>query len=317
MKKYTFAQWIVVMLIIVIGGGASYYLTNASDVAALVQSATGSETEVAPITVTGGQTTRKDLADTVSATGSVTASKSADLSSEQSGVISKIDFTEGQFVQEGDVLLEIGTTDQITAPFEGVVGLCNCKIGDTVKAGQVLTTIDTIDPMEIEFAIPEKDYATVHEGQQVNFTVDAFPDLFFKGEIYAINSRIDPKTQSFEAKAMAANPDNKLRTGMKADLAIATSVHHNVLTVPTDAIITKGTEKFVFVINDNIATMTAVKTGIEQGDFIEILSGLTDRQDIVIDGADALENGSKVNVEHATDQEDDTAPVDDTTEDQD
>lgn len=190
---------------------------------------------------------------------------------------------------------------QIAAPFDGVVGLRNFSLGNIVQPGQILTNIDALDPMSIEFSVPEKNFSDVHEGQEVTFTVDAYPDLFFKGEIYAIDSRVDPKTRSFQVKAMVGNTENTLRSGMYARLQIPVSVHSDVIVIPDSAVlVTKdetGEKPFVFVIEKDRVVKTPVVLGIRQGDLIEILSGITPDQNIAVSNVAMLHNHSKISIE--------------------
>ena len=189
---------------------------------------------------------------------------------------------------------------QIKAPFDGVVGLRNFSIGNMVQVGQILTNIDATDPMNISFSIPEKNFADIHEGQEVAFTVDTYPELFFKGEIYAIDSRIDPKKRSFNVKAMVANTESKLRTGMYARLQIPTIVHSNAITVPDYALLTKKTpqeeKNYVFVLDKGRALRTEVKTGIRQNGMVEILEGLNEDQIIAATNIPLLRNKTRVNI---------------------
>lgn len=190
---------------------------------------------------------------------------------------------------------------QIKAPFDGVVGLRNFSIGNVVQEGQILTNIDATDPMNIEFSVPAKNFSVIHEGQEVAFTVDTYPELFFKGEIYAIDSRINPKTRSFDVKAMVANTESKLRTGMYARLHIPVAVHSHVIAVPDYAIAASkknDTEKtYVFVLNDGRAHRTEIKTGIRQGEMVEVLEGLEEKQMIATSNLGLLRNKTKVSIQ--------------------
>jgi membrane fusion protein (multidrug efflux system) len=184
---------------------------------------------------------------------------------------------------------------RITAPFGGVVGLTNYDSGARVEEGQVLTRLDDLSEVEVEFSLPETVFAQVHHGQQVIARSAAFPDRDFTGTIDAVDSRIDPVSRAFRTRAVIPNPDSTLPAGMFLSLTLILSQDVRV-TVPEEAIIFQAAETYVFVAQDNVAQRRVVKTGQRQDGRIAILSGLDEGEAVVVRGLQRVRDGSPLKI---------------------
>jgi membrane fusion protein (multidrug efflux system) len=163
----------------------------------------------------------------------------------------------------------------LRAPFSGRIGLRSVAVGDVVSAGQDLVTLVRIDPMEIDFALPETALGEVHEGQRLTASVDAFPGEDFAGEVIAIDPVVDPNSRSAKLRARIDNPDGRLRPGQFAQLQLATGdTEATALLVPEQALMQDGETRYVFTVVDGKATRANVTTGVRTPGWIQVLTGL-------------------------------------------
>lgn len=181
----------------------------------------------------------------------------------------------------------------IVAPFDGIVGLTNFDVGARVTEGEVLTRLDDLSEIEVEFAVPETVYAQVSPGQFLTARSAAFPDREFSGTIEAVDSRIDPVSRAFRVRALVPNPDSTLPAGMflSLTLVLAEETH---LTVPEEAIVFQAAQTYVFVSENGIAHRRVVTTGQRKDGMVAILSGLEPGEDVVVRGLQRVRDGSPV-----------------------
>ncbi len=183
----------------------------------------------------------------------------------------------------------------ITAPFAGVVGLSNVDPGARVDQGTLITRLDDLSRIEIEFALPETLFAQVERGQPVTATGVAFPDQVFEGRIEAVDSHIDPVSRSFRTRAVLPNPDGILPAGMFLSLELTLSESERVV-VPEEALIFQAAETYVFVVEDVTARRVAVRTGQRRDGMVAILDGVEAGQIVVARGFQRLQDGSAVEI---------------------
>ena len=206
--------------------------------------------------------------------------------------VSRADYRAAQAaVSNAEILV---TKAVIKAPFDGVAGLRNFSPGDYATAGQELTNVVSLDPLKLEFTVPEKDYATVKQDQKINFMVDAFPDRKFTGDIYAIDPRINPENRNFTVKATIPNSDGALRPGMYARISIETQTRQAVPMLPEQAIMPQGTDNYVYTINGNKAQRKKITIGERQNGSVEVREGLKAGDKVITAGLMKLKDGSEV-----------------------
>ena len=161
------------------------------------------------------------------------------------------------------------------APFSGQIGLRSVAVGDVVAAGQDLVTLVRLDPMEIDFSVPESALAQIKVGQPVQATVDAFPGETFSAEVVAIDPVVDAESRSAHLRARIDNPDGRLRPGQFAQLKIDTGTGDaTALLIPEQALMQNGDERFVYTVVDGKAKRTVVKTGQRVPGMIQVTAGL-------------------------------------------
>ncbi len=191
---------------------------------------------------------------------------------------------------------------QIIVPFDGILGLRSISVGDIVSPGMVITTLDDIDPMKLEFSIPESYLASVRSGMKIDAHSDAYPDTVFTGTITAIDPRIDAATRSLKLKAEIPNPDGKLRAGMLLSTEIVNN-ERRALAVSEEALVSQGTEKSVRVASppqgdDKLSDVIAqpVKIGARMPGYVEITDGLKAGDTVVVNGVMKANPGGKVKI---------------------
>jgi membrane fusion protein (multidrug efflux system) len=188
----------------------------------------------------------------------------------------------------------------ITAPFSGVVGLPEVDPGARIEAGDLITTLDDLSDVEVEFSLPETLFSSVRIGQHINARSAAFPGQAFDGQIAAIDSRIDPISRSFRTRAIIPNPDRILPAGMFMSLTLTLNESNEVV-VPEEAIVFQAAETYVFEARDGVALRTRVTTGQRRDGRIAILSGLEDSAEVVARGLQRVKDGGAIQVVGGTD----------------
>ena len=187
----------------------------------------------------------------------------------------------------------------IVAPFDGVVGLRSVGVGDYVAVGTNLITLTDIDPIKIDFRVPEIFLGQVRDGQTIEIRIDAIPDRTFSGRIYVIDPVVDVNGRAIRLRAQAPNPDGALKPGLFARITIVTDAREDALMVPEAAVMPAGTGKAVYVIDNGNARLTKVEIGKRLSGKVEITEGLKAGDRVVIAGQMRLRDGAPVDVASA------------------
>lgn len=189
---------------------------------------------------------------------------------------------------------------RITAPFSGIVGTRRISVGALVSPGTVVTTLDDISEVKLDFAIPETFIASLHPGLYIEARASAYPGVVFKGRVIAVESRVDPVTRSVGVRAMIPNDDLRLRPGM---LMVAELIkdQRESLMIPEAALLPENNLQYVYTIStDNVATRLQVTIGRRRAGSVEVLEGLKEGDVVIKEGIQDLRSGAKVKVVNAT-----------------
>lgn len=184
----------------------------------------------------------------------------------------------------------------IRAPFAGTAGIRKVSPGAYVDAGQAIVNLEKIDTLKIDFKLPELNLSQVKTGQTVDITVDALPGRSFTGTIYAIDPHIDINGRALSIRARLENPELILRPGLFARIRVKGQTKRNVLVVPEAAIVPRGQDKIVYLVQNGQALETKVELGARNKGLVEVLSGLTEDAMVVVAGQQKLRHGSPVEV---------------------
>lgn len=196
---------------------------------------------------------------------------------------------------------------QITAPFNGRLGLRLVNIGQDLSQGVAIVSLQAFDPMRVNFSLPQKALAQVADGLEVRVTTNAVPGRVFTGTVTAINTEIDSITRTVRTQAtLNAKADDSselpaLLPGMFAAVEVVLPETKPVLMIPLTAVnfATYGDSVFVIETNDDdqlVARQQFVQLGERRGDFVAINKGLEEGQTLANDGVFKLRNGATVNI---------------------
>lgn len=182
----------------------------------------------------------------------------------------------------------------IRAPFDGFVGLRRINVGDYATVGQELIDVVQLDPLRIDFSVPEILLPKVRSGLSVQVSVDAYPGDVFVGEVIAVAPRTDVQGHSLEVRASLPNDELKLRPGLFVNITISLGKKPDTIVIPEQAIWPVGQKKTVFVVEDGKALQRAVTLGERQPGLVEITEGLKPGETVVTAGQMKLHDGIKV-----------------------
>lgn len=183
----------------------------------------------------------------------------------------------------------------IVAPFDGLIGLRDVSVGDYVGPGAALVPIESVDPLQVDFRIPEQYLPLVHPGLTLRIGFDALPGQVREGRVGAVSPSIDVGGRSILLRANVGNADDMLRPGMFARVQLQFA-DDKVLTVPETALVASGEARFVYRINNERAERVGVEIGQRRAGRVEILSGLAEGDEVVVAGLQKVIDGAPVTI---------------------
>jgi membrane fusion protein, multidrug efflux system len=185
---------------------------------------------------------------------------------------------------------------EIKAPFSGTVGLRSVSVGDYIRDGQDIANLEALDPLKVDFRVPEIFLKQVASGQSLQVNLDAFPNQAFEGKVLAINPLLDTNGRSIVIRAVVKNADARLRPGMFARVRLLTSDVQDAMTIPEQALLPQGEEFYVFRVADGRASRVKVEIGQRREGVVEILRGIAKDDVIVTAGQLKIRDGAPVKV---------------------
>jgi|GEM_PF-13703 len=197
---------------------------------------------------------------------------------------------------------------EIRAPFNGVVGLRYVSVGAFVNASTRIATLQRLDELKIDFAVPEKYSGRIKVGSQITFTVAGGLQKY-AGRIAALDPRIDSETRTLLVRAVCANTDGRLLPGAFTNVSIPLDQITDAVLVPAEAVVAGLDEKNVFVIKDGLAERRAVETGSRTATQVHIVSGLQVGDQVITSGlqqmraklpVESLSDGQPIKAESVT-----------------
>lgn len=327
--------------------------------------AQGAAFQMPATAVTTVVTKRETWPSTLSVIGTAAAIQGVTVSADLPGTIDKIHFESGQWVHEGDILVELDTRQEraqlanveaqrdlarinydrsqelvkagvisrseydnataqqkatvaqvgdiqaaiarktIHAPFSGVLGIRQVSLGQYLAAGQAIVALQSVDPIYVNFGVPQQDTAQMKPGHVLRVTNDALPGMAFSGRITALDSVINEQTRNIQVQATFANKGNKLRPGMFVQVELPIGLPRQVVPLPASAINYAPYGDSVFVVAEMKDAKGNTYRGVRQqvvkiegsrGDQVAITSGLNPGEEVVSSGVFRLRNGAPVQV---------------------
>ena len=196
----------------------------------------------------------------------------------------------------------------LRAPFAGRLGLRQVDLGQFLSAGTVIATLQSLDPIFVDFLLPQQAVAQLTVGAKVEAKVDAFPDRVFTGKITAINPKIETASRNIQVRATLPNADQKLLPGMFATVQLETGAAQRLITLPQTAVSYNPYGSLVYLVDDKgkgadgkpqlTARQVFVTTGATRGDQVAILKGVAEGDMVVTSGQIKLRNGVPVVVDN-------------------
>jgi membrane fusion protein (multidrug efflux system) len=295
------------------------------------------------------------LLDEIQALGTARANESIEIRPRISSIVTRVAFTEGQFVRQGDLLIELensevraglavaeaalseslstynrsealATTQAISAssleqlratmqvnqaqvsaakarlentviraPFSGRVGLRRVSPGGFVDNSTVITTLDDVEIIKLDFSIPEAFLTVVASGMNIVARSLVYPDRTFAGTVESIDTRLDPVARSVRVRAVLSNPDGALKPGMFLTVDLQRD-RGEVLVAPEEAIVPERDQQFVYQVVDGKAVRTRVTLGRRVPGLVEITDGLSSGDILITEGTHKVREGSPVEV---------------------
>ncbi|WP_422448526.1 efflux RND transporter periplasmic adaptor subunit [Thermoanaerobacterium sp. DL9XJH110] len=185
----------------------------------------------------------------------------------------------------------------ITSPIDGTVGFINVKVGQLISAGLPVATVGNLKSAEIVINVTEERVNALKVGQEAEVSVDSAGISGIKGRIVSISPFKDPKTQVYPVKILVPNEKGLLKSGMFARVRLVVALHPQVVTVPEEAVVDYDGTKIVYINEAGRARVQKVVTGPSSQGKIVIKNGLMPGKQLIVEGQDLLEDGTKVTVE--------------------
>lgn len=309
---------------------------------------------------------RQSWIDSVQAIGSVEPVQGVRIDAEVAGVVSAINFKNGQVVEEGDILVQLDVTVEaallnsnkasahlakteldrakrlrstdaiaqsqldraqadfdkataqmqnleaiierktIRAPFSGRTGIRTINLGQYLSPGAPIVTLQSYDPVFVNFTLPQQAIARIDTGMQVTLHSDVYPGQDFSGTLTAISPQIDPTTRSIKLQGTLNNPDELLRPGLFVKVTVTLPKKNDVLVVPATAIVYAPYGNSIFKVvtetdeatgaTTTVAKQSFIRIGKSKGDFVSIIEGIEAGDEVVSAGAFKLRNGMPVTI---------------------
>jgi membrane fusion protein (multidrug efflux system) len=224
------------------------------------------------------------------------------------GVISRMDYDKAMADQKAADAnaAEVRATiarKTIRAPFSGVLGIRQVNLGQYLAAGTPIVPLQSLNPIYVNFSVPQQEAGSVQVGRNVRLTSDALASLAFTGKVTAIDSIVDQNTRNVQVQATLSNPQGKLRPGMFVQVELGLGAKQTVIPLPASAISYAPFGDSVFVVADLKSPKGEPYRGVRQqfvkvegarGDLVGVVAGLKPGDEVVTSGAFKLRNGAAV-----------------------
>ena len=295
----------------------------------------------------------RPLVDEIEALGTAKANESVEIRPRISSLVTRILFEEGQFVEDGDLLVELENSEiraglalaeaslsesrslynrskelestqaisasslealhaqvkvdeanveaaraklshtRVRAPFSGRIGLRRVSPGSFVNTDSVITTLDDVSVIKLDFSVPETFVNVVRQGMNIVAHSLVFPEQDFNGTVASIDTRLDPVSRAVEVRAMIPNDDGLLKPGMFMTVDLQRD-RGDVMMAPEQAIVPEGSRQYVYVVSDGVVEKRQVQLGRRIPGYVVIAEGLAAGESVVTEGTHKVRDGAQV-----------------------
>lgn len=236
--------------------------------------------------------------------GDVEAASSVDVMPDTSGKIASIRVKVGEYVQKNQILAYVdpsrpGMTYEsspIRAPVAGTVTSFPVSVGSMVAPSVSIAKISSTSNLEVSINVAERFVSRIEVGQPALLTFDSYPGEVFTAKVVEVNPVLDTTTRSMGVKLVLDPPDKRIKIGMYCRVKLITESKTGVVAIPRAAVMSRSGQNSVFVVNGSLVELRPVSLGITVDDMVEVTSGLSTGNEVVVSGQTLLDSGSKVNV---------------------
>ena len=236
--------------------------------------------------------------------GDVVAASSVDVMPDTSGKIANIRVRVGDYIEKNQILAYVdpsrpGMTYEsspIRAPVAGTVTAFPVSVGSMVAPSVSIAKISNTKNLEINISVAERFVSRIAVGQPALLTFDSYPGEVFTAKVAEVNPVLDTTSRSMGVKLVLDPPDNRIKIGMYCRVKLITESKAGVVEIPREAIVNRSGQESVFVVNGNTVENCPISVGITVDNMVEVVSGLTAGNEVVVSGQTLLDSGSKVNV---------------------
>jgi len=246
---------------------------------------------------------KEDFTLTFDYVGSLKAKDEASVFSKVTGKLLEYAVNEGDSVQKGQTVASIDRDEtglkfelaKVESPISGVVGRILLDRGTNIAPNTtVLAIIVDMDAMIVRLNIPEQEIPYMKRDLRAIIKVDAYPDEEFQGQVSRVSEIVDPQTRTLPIEISIPNKEHRLKSGMFARIKIIAATLKDVLVLNQDTIVQELGEKFVFVVENNIANKQKVQIGRRDNGKLEVLDGIREGETIIVFGQQGLKDGASV-----------------------
>jgi len=224
-----------------------------------------------------------------------------------------------QAVAQADNMRALIAKKTIRAPFAGVLGIRLVNLGQILSAGDAIVSLQALDPIFVNFSLPQQQLARIRTGLAVRVKTDALPDQVIEGTITAINPQVETATRNIMVQATVKNTRHRLRPGMFVSVTVVLPEQNSVLAIPATAVLNAPYSDSVFIVEDDkndkntpparVVRQQFVQLGVRRGDFAAVIAGLKEGETVVSTGVFKLRNGQAVAVDNTLAPEFKIAPT--------
>ncbi len=239
------------------------------------------------------------------------AARARDLFAQHTTAQAELDATEAQLKQaeaEVNAIKAAIAQKVIRAPFAGRLGIRQVNLGQFIDRGNPVVSLQALDPIFVNFALPQQRLAQVAAGMTIQAVCDAIPNEIVEGKVTAINPDVDTATRNVRVQATLPNPGERLHPGMFANVTVVLPGLEDVLAIPAAAVLSAPYGDSVFLVEERkdehtgapvkVVRQQFVRLGRSRGDFVTVISGLKAHDVVVTTGAFKLRNGMSVSVDN-------------------
>jgi membrane fusion protein, multidrug efflux system len=213
-----------------------------------------------------------------------------------------------QAMAQADNIRAVIGKKTIRAPFAGRLGIRQVNLGQTLNEGDEIVSLQSLDPIYVNFLLPQQRLGQIHPGLAIRLTTNAFPGQLISGKITAINPQVDAATRNIRIQATVENPEKLLRPGMYVNVSVVLPDRIEVLAIPATSVLYAPYGDSVFVVEEKkndanessglVLNQKFVRLGEKRGDFVSIISGLKPGDAVVSTGVFKLRNGQAVVIDN-------------------